>query len=255
MKDSLEHIIEDIYTLEPTLREQDTEVRALVSSLVSAKPAVAVDDAFVRELRRDLLSKLAPAQKAVISPFMKYLAPLGAMVVLVLMIVPGYLTNKTIESPTVLPEIMNTEMPTDVGEGAVMKRSAEVVPEAASMMMAPSDDLVIGDTVTVFDQVPGPVVELVSVTLTAPGFVVIHADDGGVPGDILGVSRILFAETTDSIKIPLTIEMVEDAWYFVTVYHDDGDGVFAPEADYQVLDVYTGTPLWFMFGATLFFPQ
>jgi len=255
MPDRIEHIIEDIYILEPALREQDTEVRALVTSLVSVKPAVAVDDAFVQTLRRELLTSV-PVPKAIPSPWMMYLAPLGAMAVLVLMLVPGYMTNKTVELPTALPEMMNTEMQMDTEDGVGMKRSADVVPEAASMMMmVPSDDYVMSDMITVFDQTPGRVVQVASVTLTAPGFVVIQADGGGVPGAILGVSPILFAETTDSVEISLGVGMTEGVWYFATVYHDDGDAVFTPETDLAVLDAYTGTPLMFMFGAMTVFPQ
>src|SRR3989344_506915 len=137
MPDTFEHMIEDIYTLEPTLREQDTEVRALVKSLVSAKPVVAVDDTFVQSLRRELLTKVAPAPKAIPSPWMMYLAPLGAMAVLILMLIPGYLNNNTVELPTAAPEIMNTELQMDAqdSDSASMKRSADVAPEGASMMM------------------------------------------------------------------------------------------------------------------------
>jgi len=252
MPDRFEHIIEDIYTLEPTLREQDAEVRALVTSLVSAKPAVAVDDAFVQELRRDLLTNVVPAPKAIPSPWMMYLAPLGAMAVLVLMIVPGYLTNKTVELPTALPEMMNIEMQMDMEDGAGMKRSADVVPEAASMMMMapPGDDFAMGDMITVFDQTPGRVVEVASVSFTAPGFVVIQSDGGGVPGTVLGVSPMLFAETSELVEIPLTTELQTGSMYFASLYHDDGDGVFTLGADLPVSDMYSDMPLMFIFGVS-----
>lgn len=252
MPDTFEHMIEDIYTLEPTLREQDTEVRALVTSLVSAKPVVAVDDTFVQSLRRELLTKVAPAPKAIPSPWMMYLAPLGAMAVLILMLIPGYLNNNTVELPTAAPEIMNTELQMDAQDSASMKRSADVAPEGASMMMmAPSeesDEAFVGDMLVVPDQAEGRVVEVATVTLTAPGFVVIQTDNGGQPGAVLGISPILFAETTDLVEVPLTNGLEVGQMYFASLYHDDGDGVFMLETDLPTFDAYGGMPLMYMFG-------
>ena len=262
MPDTFEHIIEDIYTLEPTLREQDAEVRALVSSLVSAKPVVAVDDTFVQSLRRELLTKVVPAPKAIPSPWMMYLAPLGAMAVLILMLIPGYLSHNTVELPTAAPEIMNTELQMDADDGAadmnMKQRSADVAPEGASMMMAPgeeSDEAFVGDMLIVSDQVEGRVVEVATVTLTAPGFVVVQADTEGVPGAVLGVSPMLFAETVDLVEIPLTSALKRGQTYFVSLYHDDGDGVFVIETDFPVFDVYSGAQLMFMFGVYDAMPQ
>ena len=256
MPDRFEHIIEDIYTLEPTLREQDTEVRALVTSLVSAKPAVAVDDTFVQSLRRELLIKVAPAQKAIPSPWMMYLAPLGALAVLVLMLVPGYVSHSPTSLPVPQVEIMNIELQdTEEVGGANMKRSVDVMsdtaPESASMMMAPSEesgDMMAVDMLTVFDQTPGQVVTIESVSLTTPGFVVIQVDEAGVPGAVLGVSPMLFAETSNLVDVPLSAPLTLGTMYFATVYHDDGDGVFSLEKDLPVSDVYGGTSGMSMFG-------
>jgi hypothetical protein len=250
MPDTFEHMIEDIYTLEPTLREQDAEVRALVSSLVSAKPVVAVDATFVQSLRRELLTNVVPAPKAIPSPWMMYIAPLGAMAVLILMLVPGYLSNNTVELPTAAPEIMNTELQMDTDDGADMKRSADVAPEGASMMMAPSEEspgYYAGDMINVFDQVPGKVVHIESVTLTASGFVVIQSDAAGMPGAVLGVSPMLFAETSNLVEIPLTSDLTIGTTYFATLYHDDGDGVFTLESDYPAIHIHSGAPLMYMF--------
>lgn len=262
MPDTFEHMIEDIYTLEPTLREQDAEVRALVTSLVSAKPVVAVDDTFVQSLRRELLTKVAPAPKAIPSPWMMYLAPLGAMAVLILMLIPGYLNNNTVELPTAAPEIMNTELQMDAqdSDSASMKRSADVAPEGASMMMmmAPSeesDEAFVGDMLVVPDQAEGRVVEVATVTLTAPGFVVIHADEAGLPGAVLGVSPMLFAETAEFVEVPLTNDLEVGKVYFASLYHDDGDGVFTLETDLPAFDDYSGMTIMTMFGVYNAVPQ
>lgn len=260
MPDTFEHMIEDIYTLEPALREQDAEVRALVTSLVSAKPVVAVDDTFVQSLRRELLTKVAPAPKAIPSPWMMYLAPLGAMAVLILMLVPGYLSHSPTSAPVPQSEMMNTEMQMDADDGAgSMKRSADMAPEGASMMMmAPSEesgDMMSGDMLTVFDQAPGRVVTVESVTLTTAGFVVIQADEAGVPGAVLGVSPMLFAEPSNFVDVPLTAELTLGTMYFATVYHDDGDGVFDLETDFPAIDAYGAAPIMYMFGVYDALPQ
>jgi hypothetical protein len=184
---------------------------------------------------------------------MMYLAPLGALAVLVLMLVPGYLSHNPTSMSLPESEMMNTEMQMDYDDGSAgIKRSADVAPEGASMMMmAPSEeagDMMSGDMISVFDQAPGKIVTVDSVVLTTAGFVVIQTDESDVPGAVLGVSPMLFAEPTNLVDIPLTTELTLGTMYFATVYHDDGDGVFDLKTDFPAIDAYSGMPLMTMFG-------
>ena len=55
MKDSIELLLADIYALDPSLKERDAEVRAMVNELLKYKPSVTVSEAFAQNLRSNYL--------------------------------------------------------------------------------------------------------------------------------------------------------------------------------------------------------
>lgn len=55
MNTSIEQIVQELYALDPALREHDTDVRALVAELIKARPDVLIDKAFQQELRSTIL--------------------------------------------------------------------------------------------------------------------------------------------------------------------------------------------------------
>jgi hypothetical protein len=64
-----------------------------------------------------------------------------------------------------------------------------------------------------------------SATLPAPGFLTVQADEGGIPGGVLGVSALLPAGTTDGVSIDLSPALASDATVWVSVRVDfDGSG-------------------------------
>ncbi len=259
MNDSLEHILNDIYALDPSLKESDGEVRVLVSALLEAKPGVAPSESFVRELRSKLQSVSLPkiAPKPILSPWLMYLTPVGVMAVLVLILVPNYLSAPTtMPSDMATPQLMEDEVQSESMEmdtfeaanGYDMKRSVPGgEPEASVMqmtsMMAPTDSSFLIPT-----QQPGMVVLVEFAALNYPGFIVIQESLNGQPGGILGVSIFLKEGLTEQVQIMLQRPMGLDETFFATAYLDNGDERFNPETDTPLYDSSGTLPLQQMFS-------
>jgi hypothetical protein len=88
--------------------------------------------------------------------------------------------------------------------------------------------------VVVTDQFPGNIVYLSSVQLTKPGFVVIHKDKAGTPGDIIGYQY--FDAGINPGKITLTGATVEGMLYYAMIHTDDGDKKFDEKLDLPLKD-------------------
>ena len=84
------------------------------------------------------------------------------------------------------------------------------------------------------DQFPGSVVFLSSVTLPKGGFVVIHTNDNGKPGKIIGSKY--FEAGTNTGDINLTELSQEGKYYWIALYEDDGDKIFNPTKDLPIKD-------------------
>lgn len=247
MKDSLELIITDIYTLDPSLVEQDGEVRALVSAFSEHKPEVRIDAAFVQSLRADLLKvvPVAPVLSATSTPspwWMVYAAPVGVLALLLLMLVPKATPVIENEVPVDVPApVMEADMYMEQEDGAVeMKRSIPVEPEGATMMME-ADTMMMGapvasDSFQIGTQEPGRVVLLDFVSLSEPSFVVIQAYTPEGPGEVIGVSPFLTAGDAQLLEVKLTVSMDADQTFYAVLYRDDGDGLFSLTADSLVYD-------------------
>ncbi|HSM02200.1 MAG TPA: hypothetical protein VK960_07190 [Acidimicrobiia bacterium] len=77
----------------------------------------------------------------------------------------------------------------------------------------------------------GATVEVASATLPSPGWVAIHASEGGEPGAVLAISDLLTAGVTNDLVFTIDPPLESTQGVFVAVWIDrDGDGVFDPEA-------------------------
>lgn len=101
--------------------------------------------------------------------------------------------------------------------------------------------------VVVADQFPGNIVYLSSVQLAQPGWVVIHKDNAGTPGAIIGYAW--FEKGINPGKITLTEKTVEGGVYYAMVHTDDGDKVFDASKDLPLKDA-KGDIIMKMFRAT-----
>ncbi len=259
MKDSLELIIKDIYTLDPSLVEQDGEVRALVSAFSEQKPQVVIDTAFVQSLRADLLkpARVMPVVTPTRSPWwMVYGAPVGVMALLLLMLIPRSVPVQN-EVPTIAPSPtseadMYFESYSDGAEES--KRSAPASGAAESMMMEADTMMmsapVSGDTFQVSTQEPGNTILVDFASLEQAGYLVIqvYTEDG--PGEVLGMSPLLAAGMIEQVEIALSLTTQPDQTFYAVLYRDDGDGLFSLEADMLVYDQSGTVPFMQMFSTT-----
>lgn len=102
--------------------------------------------------------------------------------------------------------------------------------------------------VVVADQAPGNIVYVSSVQFTAPGFVVIHKDKNGTPGDVIGYKY--FDKGTYPGQITLTSPTVEGGIYYAMMHTDNGDRVFDVAKDLPLKDA-AGNIIMKLFRVTL----
>jgi hypothetical protein len=84
------------------------------------------------------------------------------------------------------------------------------------------------------DQYPGNMVYLSSVQLAKPGWVVIHKDNAGQPGDVIGSTY--FASGINPGKVTLTSSTIEGGVYYAMLHTDDGDKIFDAKKDLPLKD-------------------
>ncbi len=102
-------------------------------------------------------------------------------------------------------------------------------------MATTTADQSAANRIVMSDQYPGNVVYLSSVQLTKPGWVVIHKDNKGQPGDIIG-SAHFDAGINAGGKITLSGSTVEGGTYYAMIHSDDGDGIFNAAKDLPLKD-------------------
>lgn len=93
----------------------------------------------------------------------------------------------------------------------------------------------VANRVVMSDQNPGDVVYLSSVQLAAPGWVVIHKDNKGTPGAVIG-SMYFPAGTNPGNKITLSQPLLDGGLYYAMLHSDDGDKKFDASKDLPLLD-------------------
>ncbi len=84
------------------------------------------------------------------------------------------------------------------------------------------------------DQFPGNIVYISSVQIDQPGFIAIHKDKNGTPGDIIGSQY--FDKGINPGKITLTSPTVEGGIYYAMLHLDDGDKKFDAKKDLPLKD-------------------
>jgi hypothetical protein len=92
-----------------------------------------------------------------------------------------------------------------------------------------------GPGIIVDDQNPGHLVVVSQVSLTKPGWVVIHDDNNGVPGNILGAR--LFDKGKNSGIVELLRALQNGKTYLAVIHEDDGNQhVFSVKTDLPLKD-------------------
>lgn len=90
--------------------------------------------------------------------------------------------------------------------------------------------------VVVPEQAGGTNVFIENATLPLGGYVMIHKEEDGKPGAIIGVSEFLPAGTTENFLIDIDEEVVEGDFLFAMLHTDDGNQEFSLEVDLPLID-------------------
>ncbi len=117
-------------------------------------------------------------------------------------------------------------------------------PAATSTPAADANEV---NRIVVADQYPGNIAYVSSVQFAKPGFVVIHKDDKGKPGAVIGSAY--FDKGINPGKITLTEKTVDGGIYYAMLHTDDGDKKFDAGKD-VVLKDSKGSEIMKIFRAT-----
>ncbi len=225
MHDHIETMLNDLYTLDPSLRERDTDVRNIVHALITHKPAVTIDSVFVTDLRRTLLT----TPRSIPSPWYTWFAhaaPVGVVALIMLMIVPAFTGPVHVPQDVPLADSFATEAPVMMEAKNIADTSD---PESTTRMLIMSDS-VPSDSFTLAPQPAGDTVSIDYATLTTPGFITVNRVNGdGTIGERLGMSVLLTQGTTEAFTVPLTVSMVVGDTFYAVLYPDNGDGVLTDD--------------------------
>jgi hypothetical protein len=88
--------------------------------------------------------------------------------------------------------------------------------------------------VVMSDQYPGNLVYLSSVQFEKGGWVVIHADNKGQPGAVIG--KTYFDKGINPGRVTLTTATIEGGTYYAMLHSDDGDKKFDAVKDLPLKD-------------------
>jgi len=94
-----------------------------------------------------------------------------------------------------------------------------------------------GDVVLEDQRVEGTSLTVASVTMPDDGWVVARVDEGGGPGEVVGMSELLRKGVIARVPIPFTLPITTDTIVHATIHIDlDRDGVFTYEAPDALID-------------------
>ncbi|HEY4511244.1 MAG TPA: hypothetical protein VJH55_00150 [Candidatus Paceibacterota bacterium] len=106
----------------------------------------------------------------------------------------------------------------------------------------------VRNNLTVKDQFPGDIVFVSDLALNRPAFVVIHKENAGAPGAIIGTALFDTASTTGQVK--LTEKTVNGKTYYAVLYGDNGNKTFTAGDDLPLTDTDGATVIMKTFKAT-----
>ena len=92
--------------------------------------------------------------------------------------------------------------------------------------------------ITALNQAAGPTVTIASVTLSQPGYVVVHEENKKSPEKVIGRSDLLAIGTLTNLTITLERPAKTGEILFAIVHNDDGNSYF----DYPGLDLPAQDP-------------
>lgn len=101
--------------------------------------------------------------------------------------------------------------------------------------------------ISISPQKAGSSIVVDEITLSKPGFVVIHEDNAGSPGKIIGQTFLLTAGTKQDIVVKVSVQAGKT--YYAMLHSDNGDTKFNATDDVPLKDS-KGMPIMTMFTVT-----
>lgn len=165
--------------------------------------------------------------------------------------------NKAVETTQEAPEEKKEEVKEDVGGKSDVSKYLWIVglvvvlgfgyylvsrgrTEKATPSPSPvsNESLVPGakNAVAVSDYTVGKTVTVAIVLLQKPGYVMIHEDDKGNPGKIIGIGKLLPVGESTNVVVTLTRTSKEAEVLYAMLHLDDGDGKFNATTDNPITD-------------------
>ncbi len=256
MNEHLKSILEDLYRLDPTLKGEEEAISGIVTTLLREKPEVVPDASFVARLRAEIVSTSVHPTRAVPSPWYFYAAPAGVFALLLLMLVPQFVTSPTVpavvpqapDSTRVVPEsvpqpaymIAPTEeefVDIPMNDGVQMKsmggapETSSRAAEDLSLMALPVGDEPM-NSVYVSSLQPGMSVHVEAVFTVAPALLVVYSGT-----EVLGVSEPILPGILTESTVVLSRMTHSGEELVIVLYEDrDGDGIFTPGVDHMLTD-------------------
>lgn len=107
-----------------------------------------------------------------------------------------------------------------------------------------SAGLIVGkNAIYMAEQAPSKMISVAVAHFEKPGFVVIHEEASGELGKILGVSALVTAGETNSLRVTLSRPAIDEETFYAMLHLDDGDEVFDATKDKPALDLITSEPV------------
>jgi len=134
------------------------------------------------------------------------------------------------------------------GDGSDVAAKIQATPQEVKTKSAATPGVVAGNSVSVSDQAPGSTVTVASVSMDKRGWVVIHQDDHGAPGWVLGAHRLTPGSYTNEV-VDLLRASVPGSVYYAMLHSDDGVDTFDLHKDLPITDG-VGNPVMMRFKTT-----
>lgn len=100
-----------------------------------------------------------------------------------------------------------------------------------------TDTMIIGDNaINILNHGVSRSVSVGFAQLAQEGYVVVHEDNGGTPGAILGASALLVSGRTDNFEVALSRKTLSGETLYGMLHFDNGDGSFNASDDPPVRD-------------------
>lgn len=227
---SQKHILDELFLLDPSLREKERDVCAIIATLQAQKPTVEIDSVFMANLKNALLEK--PTKKQVVLPLSNRwgswyvpLVPFGVLVLILLIVVPQLSITHHKTTDVIHTTSFDSAPESTKSENTERSIKTEEATEASFMQL--TSEPTNTDTFLAEPQPPGTIVTIAYADIARVSFFAVHhIEPEGILGRIVGVSGPTRPGHNENISIQLTTATHIDETYFIALYPDDGDGVF-----------------------------